>query len=265
MISAITNGEFYAADDENALQPIFDLIARRIFSLTGFKAGIGVPDLNIIIPVLPGSVISNPTSTFQGTFELTSESLKFFIHDINILSPWYGSYNIAFPCTTSCFNEIKYFPEFGTHYSYIDNNNMHYSNSLDLNKYIDVNFLYRDLAVSFESAELVDINHVSIAARVSNIGDLNTLNYPSGLTDLNFYVNGGLLATKTISGLCSSKDSKCSRWFDSNELEIFQEGVFDISIDANAVKDCPLRNSATVVCRSQLVTEFYVLEFGVWQ
>jgi hypothetical protein len=263
-IAAITKGEYFNAQDENALQFVFDLIAQKIFNLSGFAKGIGVTDLNINIPIISGSVISNPTTNFQGTYLLSNDFLRFFVHDINILSPWRGSYIINFPCSLACSNERKFFPEFGTNYSYVDSNGSSFSNSLDINKYFDVNFLYRDLVVSFENAELIDINHVGITARLSNIGDLNTLNYSSGLTGLNFYANSVFEGSKTITGLCSSKSSSCSRSFDLNGMEIFQEGIFDVSIDSNAVRDCPLGNTARVVCRSELVTEFYVLEYGVW-
>ncbi|MDO8647383.1 MAG: VWA domain-containing protein [Candidatus Diapherotrites archaeon] len=265
MISAITGGTFYNASDENALLSIFDTIAQRIFALSGYAYGIGIPDLNITIPVLAGSEINTPASNFQGTFELSSSSLRFFITDINILSPWYGSYNISFPCTMSCASEKKYLPEFGTNYSYTDTNGNYYANNFDINKYIDVNFLYRDLRLSFMNAELFDINHLTVTAQLSNVGDLNTLSYPSGMTDLNFSVNGSFAGTKTIQGLCGHLNPLCGLWFDLNSVELFREGEIEVSIDANKARDCPLGNSVKIICNSQLITQFYVVEFGVWE
>ena len=265
LVSQITKGEFYNAQDENALDSIFELIAQKIFALSAMQEGVGVSDLNLTIPIIPGSIVSNPSSSFQGTFELSSEFLKFFVHDVNVLSPWNGSYDLIFPCTASCANELKYLPEFGTQYQYVDDDGNFFSNDFDLNRYIDVNLFYRDLVVSFENAELVDINHVSVVAKISNIGDLNTLNYPNSFIDLNFYANSSYYSTKKFNPLCSIKSQGCVSWFDINSEEFFTEGEFLAKIDENAVRDCPNGNSAKIYCRSQLLTQFYILEFGVWQ
>lgn len=264
-VAQITGGEFYNAKDENALGPIFELIAKRVFALSGIRQGLGVPDLNIEIPISPSSIVSNPTSSFQGTFEIDSNFLRYFIHDINILSAWHGTYNLTYPCTLSCSGGKKYFPEFGTRYSYFDNDGNYFSNEFSANNYISVNFLYRDLVVSFERADLSDINRVLVSVKVANTADLNTLNYPLGRVDVNILVDGFLAGLKTVKGLCTRNDIACIDWFDVNSLEILQEGRITAVIDANAVKDCPLGNQASIICRSGLKTEFYSIDYYVWR
>lgn len=266
-IAGITGGKYYYAWDANSLSEFFQLIAIDIGLISAQTGGQSATSLSLSIPVPEGSQIDEASITqTRGTHSLASGLLTFGFGDLNKTSPWYASYSLAYPCNSdfACGSPSKRFPENGTTYSYSVLGNP-YSVFLDSNNYLDLNFLYRDLRVSFDSAELEDINRLKIRARLSNIGDLNTIDYPSGLTDLNFLVNSAYSGTSTIKGLCGSRSAACSFWFDFNSADIIGEGDVTVSIDSNKARDCPQGNSATISCRSELITQFYLVEYGAWQ
>lgn len=273
LIAGITGGSYYNATDENSLDDIIFLIKQKIIALASDKPGVGAPDLNLHIPIAPGSAVSNVTTTFQGTYELTDTDLSFYVKDINILSLWRGSYNLVFPCNSdfACDANSRTIPETGTDYNWTDGNGINYLNVLfDTNKQIEVSFLYRDLNVDFSYAELMDVNNLYVELQVNNIGYLSTVSDP---TIVNLYLNkpgtpeSSLLDSLRFKHLCGKLDGTCSTpdWYDQNNTSLFSEGTIYAQIDENIARDCPAGNQSFIVCTSGGAAEFYVVDYHVWR
>lgn len=265
-IASITGGNYYYAGDSNSLYSFFQLIAQDIGIISAQSANFNADAFGLNLTVNPGTAIMPESiSVSRGSYALSSGELSFTVPDINRANPWFASYDLSFPCNSdyACDYSTKRFPESGSYFEYSVDGSP-YTVFFDSNSYIDVNFLYRDLELSFSSAELFDINHLFVEAKLSNVGDLNTLSYASLRIDSNFYANGALQGFRSFSPLCSQRNPFCISWFDLNSMELFQEGEIVVSIDSNAVRDCPRGDSVRITCTSDLITQFYVIEYGVW-
>jgi len=265
-IADITDANYYYAGDANSLYSFFQLIAQDIGIISEQYSNFNAAAFSLNLAVNPGtSIVPSSINVSRGSYSLSSGLLSFSVPDINRFNPWFASYNLSFPCNSdyACDYSKKRFPEGSSFFEYSVGGSP-FTVFFDSNSYFDVNFLYRNLELSFSNAELYDINHLFVEAKLSNTGDLNSYGYPSGLTDANVYANGILQGPLSFNSLCSQKNPSCSFWNDLNSIELFREGEINVSIDANKTRDCPRGNSVTITCTSDLVTQFYVIEYGVW-
>ncbi len=295
-IAALTDGNSFIASDENSLLSLYLLIAQQIGSIATGTEGPVAPDVNITISLDPGTVVQNISSTFQGTCQIDAayskgvpgactetqdtNALFFELHDINIISPWYGSYLLTYPCNSdvSCKTNTRTIPETGSVYEWKDSNGIsHPSATFDQNHRIDVNFLYRDFNISFVSALLVDLNRVDVNLRVDNNGDLNQL-LPAVPIPANIFVDqdprvfsgnplsppSPVLFPKWLCGSHLYKGPGCPTQ-DSASATILSEGTIYAFLDANTLRDCPRGNTAAIRCSSGPFTQFYQISYHMWR
>ncbi len=272
-IADITGGTFYNAQDQNSLDAILNLIAQKIGVSAAMLPIQVAPDVNIFIPIAPGSIVHNVTSTPQGTYALTSTQLSFYIKDLNDLLPWYGSYMVNYPCNVNntCSDTNHAIPEHGSYYNYVDVNGNLYLN-LDFNAIANVTLNFRDLNVEFVSAAIIDVNQIQLTVGVRNVGYLDSIVNP---TDVNIYLNdpGGsnwtwLGKTQIAGPLCGLLNPSCTaplKSYDTNSLEVFQEGMLYARIDENVARDCPRGNKQSILCISNPAARFFSVEYQVWK
>ncbi len=249
-IANAAGGSYHHADDANALQEVFDIIARKVSDMAN--------DSNVSVPVFDGSAISD-----LGGGEIIDGNIVFDAGDITIDSPWVATYTLTFPCDNAdvCIVDALTFPGPGTTFNYTDlDMNSH---SVDFDASITLDFNTRDLKVEILTGDVTARENVELDVFVENIGELD-----ANATTLRFYHNditGELLKELNVSELCSTATPSCSnssQLFSSVTLD--REGVIYARInDSNTIKECPQYNIDAVNCYIGPETQIFVIDYSV--
>ncbi|MFH0714743.1 MAG: vWA domain-containing protein [Candidatus Diapherotrites archaeon] len=293
-LAYMTGGLFFNAYDENSLDLIFQLISNDIIGRGMNQSGIGAPDLNLHIPVAPGSVVFNGRTSFQGTCVIDSASdggvpgqcaekagnkaLDFNIHNVDILSTWTGGYDLVYPCNNdfACSTNTRLVPEQGSNYTWRDVNGVFHPPYFDANRQLTLTFLYRDFKINFVSAELVDLNFIDANLRLRNDGNLNAWRNSVSDTNTRFFLESIFPSAELLpplaqfaplffdGNLCGNISVGCKRE-DWNKISFLREGLLYARIDENKLRDCPRGNIAAMECRSGPFTRFYALQYKMWR
>ena len=252
-IADLTDGTAYIATDQNALQAIYNLIAKQI-QLTA-------NDSNVFVPISGASVLVDANSGI-----LLDGNLIFDAGSITPETPWSSTYILNFPCTNqlACGIDALTFPGTGSFFTYVDINGIQHSIDFNASKTLD--FLKRDLTVNIFGGQVVNPNEIILDVNVSNVADLNT-----NATSLTFRFNdldGPELYSTEIPQLCGSDDSSCN----SSAFKIFSpvdlniEGLIYAIVDENStLRECPAGNYDVVNCSGSPKTQFYVIDYYVWR
>ncbi len=253
-IAEITGGGYHYAEDENALQQIYDIIAGEIGEMAS--------DMNVSVPIQSGATIID-----YGGATLLDGNIIFDIGDIALGEPWQGSYILNFPCSSlvNCGVEAITFPGEEASFTYTDTEGV--VHTIDFNAGTTVDFLTRDIRVDIFGGEIRGTNLVYLDVNVFNNDDLNT-----GQTTLNFRLgdlDGTILESINVPELCGAKDPGCYP-FDSfrryYEVKIESEGVIYATVnDDNSISECPLGNYDVVNCYGAPAAQYSVLDYYVWR
>jgi hypothetical protein len=252
-IANITDGNYYFATDQNALQAIYSLIAKQIQNSAN--------DSNVYVPISGAATLVDANTGLY-----IDGNLVFDAGSITPDSPWQATYKLNFPCSNQlvCGIDALTFPGTGSHFSYIDINGLQHT--IDFNASKTLAFLKRDLTVNIYGGQVVNPNEVSLDVNVSNVADLNT-----SATTLTFRYNdlGGLqLYSTVVPPLCGRADSSCnaSTFKIYSPVDLNKEGVIYAIVDENSMlRECPADNYDAVNCTGSPKTTFYVLDYYVWK
>jgi len=241
-IASITDANYYKANDINALQGIYSLIAYDIgeyLSMASSKAY----DANFTIPVEQCNFVSN-----DGNGSCRA------IGDKNYLV-----YNITIPCDNSfaCKTNQLIFPTSGTNFNWNDVNHSPQDPFIwDTNK--TINFKYRDLGVAINNAFINEDNRITLDVNAFNSGLLST---PQTYVD--FYLDdpttGTLLKQEIVPALNPGQ-------YDLFLGEEFtnQGWIYAIINKSKTISECPGNNTASIYCTGSPRTQYYVLDVWMW-
>ncbi|MFH1225252.1 MAG: vWA domain-containing protein [Candidatus Diapherotrites archaeon] len=262
-IADITGGQYYYANDQNALQELYEIIAGNI----GDDASGGYAMTNVIvkIPVPPGTTI---TDTGNGEFQEGDENfLVFNVGDMEYSSEWQGNYSLVYPCSEepSCSASEKVFPEEGAYVSYIDVNGIPQNIDWDVNVTLD--FLYRDLAIEIIGGEITGENEVYLDVNAKNPGYLDTV-----ATDIKFYLNGTggdggeYITSRNVSAMCGGLSEGCDNSSEEfYDIFINKEGyIYAVINEDSENEECPNRNVDSINCYEGAKTQYFTLDYWVW-
>ena len=251
-VADITGGEYYFAEDANALQALYNLIANRISQFAS--------DSSIYVPTIDGALIVD-----DGGGELGDGNLVFDSGELTPGVPWTATYVLNFPCDSIfvCSLEALTLPGTGTLLTYTDQDGN--SHSIDFNESITVSFKARDLKVDIISGTIKGQNDVELDVKVENVRELD-----AGSTTLKFY-EGGITGTPlkdlNVSALCSQETPGCVLY--SQEffpVNLNTEGVIWAVInDENTIRECPIGNRDSINCYGAAGNRIFVVEYAVWR
>ncbi len=265
-IAEITDGNFYYADeDENALDDIYDVIRDDIGNRAGGKDSWAY-DANLTVPVNMGADVIS-TGTGGVLQESVDRNYIFYdIGDISPSSPWNDFFTINYPCDRDLTCSVKsiHFPEEPFYLEY-DNQDGSPGNPLIWDENADLNFEYRDLTVDILSAKIVAAKTVFLDVNAINSGHLNT-----SQTTMDFYLDdpetGTFLKQTVVPAMCGQLGSGCSNYFTLflDEL-VEEEGFIYVIIDnEDNVAECPGNNVAEIFCSTGPKTQYFVLKLWTW-
>jgi len=254
-LTAIANnagGQYYSAQDENALQDVFNIIAIAVGELAN--------NSNVSVPVIGGASVVD-----LGGGTIVDSNLIFDAGAITINNPWSVSYVLNFPCNSAdvCGIDALTFPGPGTVFNYTDSDGN--SHSVDFNAAVTVDLYVRDLQVDIVSGEVIGSNDVSLDVLVQNVGELD-----ANSTPLRFYLNdtnGSLLKEFTVPSLCSLETPGCTEFSQSYSSVIIEnEGViYAVINDDNSLSECPIGNIDAVNCYGSPETQIISVDYTVWR
>jgi hypothetical protein len=258
-IASITDGNYYFASDENALQNVYDLIAIDIGDiLAGAGAG-KVYDSNIMIPLASCDYV---TDTGDGNCIKIGDQ-NYLYYDIGYLDryvDWNSYFELIIPCDVSdaCSMTTLTVPFDGTFFFWKDENGLQ-KPPIQWDTNIELNFKYRDLTLEIISAALIGPNQLSIDVNAQNIGLLS-----SPQTTLDFYlddpVTGTFLKQTAVSSLSSGENII---YFDER---VDEDGLIYIIINKDkSILECPGNNISSVNCFDAPRTRYYVMDLWVWK
>ncbi len=251
-IANITDGNYYFASDENALQAVFALIAKKVGELAN--------DSNVSVPVISGAILVD-----SGGGTLIDGNLIFDSGSITPDTPWTATYLINFPCSNAlvCSADAFSFPGPGTKFNYTDSDgNFH---SVDFNSSVTLSFEKRDLAVDITGGEVLGKNDVSLDVLVQNTGDLD-----ADATTMRFYLGsaqGAPLGNYVVPALCSAQTPSCTASSQSYlSVPIPAEGViYSVINDSNTISECPIGNIDAINCSGGPETQVFVVRYTIWR
>src|SRR3989344_4660537 len=235
-IANITDGNYYSATDQNALQAIYKVIAKQIQEMAN--------DSNVYVPLSGASVLID-----ANTGIMIDGNLVFDAGSITPDDPWEATYVLNFPCSNqlACGIDAITFPGEGTYFSYFDINGLQHF--VDFNASQTLSFLKRDLTVNIYAGEVLNPDEIVLDVNVSNVADLNT-----ETTTLTFRyndINGIELYSTQVPELCGSNDSSCNAatFQIYSPVNLYQEGVIYAIVDENSLlSECPADNYDVVYC-----------------
>ncbi|MCH7902352.1 VWA domain-containing protein, partial [archaeon] len=183
-----TGGTYYYAEDSDALQALYNIIANRI---TNFAS-----DSNVVVPIIGGAYIID-----LNTGVILDGNIVFDAGSITPDNPWSVTYILNFPCDSIdvCGLDAITFPGTGSYFGYTDQDGN--SHIIDFNSTATLDLKVRDLNIDIIGGEVLGINDIVLDVRVQNVGELD-----ANATNLRFYLNdteGLLLEELIVPPLCS--------------------------------------------------------------
>ena len=248
-----TGGEYYFAEDQNALADLYEIIANRVIEYAN--------DTNVVVPWLSGATIID-----LGGGILQDQNLVFEAGSLSPGDNWSTSYILNFPCNNNdaCAVDALTLPGEGSYLIYLDQNGI--SHTIDFDVMYTIPFLKRDITLNIYGGEILNPDEVVLDVNVQNIADLNTP--ASELTFRLNDINGELLVTRAVPELCGSSDASCSSVSFQlyPRVEIAKEGViYAIVNEDNSIRECPNNNYKAVNCYGGQRPQYFVLEYSVWR
>lgn len=250
-IATITGGEYYSAQDENALKEVFDLIALKVEELAN--------DSNVSVPIFDGTGIVD-----LGGGVLVDGNLVFDAGTITVETPFTTTYTLNFSCSNEdiCGIDALTFPGPGTTFTWVDSEGI--PHTIDFNASETLTFKSRDLNVGIQSGTLIGPNDISLDVLVENTGELDAEE-----TTLRYYLNdtnGPLLGEETVPALCSITTPGCTNNTFYTTADIAQEGViYSVINDSNTISECPIGNVDAVHCYGGPATQVIVVGYTIWR
>ncbi|MFA6065510.1 MAG: VWA domain-containing protein [archaeon] len=256
-IASITDANYYKANDINALQGIYALIATDIgeyLSMASSKAY----DSNIVIPVDQCDFITN-----DGNGICTAIGDKnYLVYNISLIDPthpWADYYEMNIPCDNSaaCKTTQLILPGSGTSFNWSDSNHSPRDPFVwDTNK--TINFKYKDLGVTITNAFINEDNRITLDANAYNSGLLST---PASTLD--FYLDdpntGTLLKQEIVPTLNAAQYTLYL-----GEEFTNQGWIYAIINKSKTISECPGNNIASIYCTGSPRTQYYVLDVWMW-
>jgi len=256
-IASITDANYYKANDINALQGIYALIATDIgeyLSMASSKAY----DSNIVIPIDQCSFVTNDGN---GTCKAIGDN-NYLVYTISLIDPthpWVDFYELNIPCDNpaACRSSELILPGTGTSFNWTDSNHSARDPfSWDTNK--TINFKYKDLGVTISNAFINEDNQISLDVNAYNSGSLSTL-----ASTLDFYLDdpntGTFLKQETVPAL------------NPNQFNLYlgeefttQGWIYAIINKSKVILECPGNNIASIYCTGAPRTQYYVLDVWMW-
>lgn len=249
-IAAITGGAYYYAQDQNALEEIYQLIAEEIQLLS--------TDANLVTGIPDGILL---VSDGNGLF---SDGNLFFDINTQQSQPWVSTFTFNIPCSEdlACQSDLISIPSPGTFFEYIDQNGI--TQRIDWNVFVTSTFSFRDLNIEILSGELLGPDNADLTTIVSNAGNLDT-----NSVSVNFYkdnpVSENFVNSHTIPNLCGSRVPECTESTYSFIQNVPAEGeLYAVVNPDNIIPECSYNNQDVIFCYSTPPTEFYTLDYWVW-
>ena len=259
-IANITDANYYAAIDGNALQEVYNLIARDIGAELEGQGAANAEDVNIMIPMGNCGYI---VDTGKGTCEEINDAnyLWYEVGDFTEQDKnWGGYFVINIPCNTedACESSTRVFPEDGTYFHWVDGENG-IQEPILWDQNIIINFNYRDLSVDVLKATIIGVNQIYLDVNAQNVGLLS-----SSATTLDFYLDdpetGSLMASESVSALSPRK----GQVFLDEELD--SEGWIYVIINRDrAIAECPGNNIVELYCTGGNGTTYFALDIWSWR
>ncbi len=250
-IAGLTDGNYYAANDENALKAVYELIAQDI----GDRAAKMARDATLYVPVGEGITVIDDGGGVED-----EGYLAFEMGDLNS-SGWATQYTIRLDCEDpNCDVNRVVVPGEGTYIEY----NGDVIKVWDENVVLDL--LYRDLNVVINSGRIYGEGLVYLDVNAANIGFLDT-----GPTVVNFYLgdpdlNGELIASVDVPGFCGARgEESCGFYFRLYNKNAGEEGTIYALINPdNEIDECSGNNKDRILCQGLPKTQYYMLDYWVW-
>lgn len=246
-----TGGDYYFAEDSDALQVLYTIIASRISNFAS--------DSNVVVPAIDGATIID-----LNTGILQDNNIVFDAGSITPETPWSATYVLNFPCDNIdvCGLDAITFPGVGSYFGYTDQDGN--SHIIDFNSTATLDLKVRDLNIDITGGEVLGTNDIALDVRVQNVGELD-----ANATKLRFYLNdteGPLLEELTIPALCSTETPGCTDFIQNySSVNLDQEGVIYVTInDANTIRECPIGNIDAVNCFGGPEAQIFVVDYTVW-
>lgn len=251
-IATTTDGEYYAASDQNALLNIFTIIAAEIAQRA--------TDANVVVPTINGATIFNSE---DGNF--VDGNIVFNAGDIASGEGWSTTYTLNFPCNNinNCSVDAITLPGDGTQLTYIDSNGN--SNTIDFNSQITLDFKKRNLTVNIANGTISSDEEVYLDVVIQNVAELD-----ANTTDLNFFITsitGEPIITQALPALCSTETPGCTQ-STANFTSVFipQSGKIYATIgDGNNIRECPANNTDAALCTTNPPASFVQAQYFVWR
>ncbi|MEK6941252.1 MAG: VWA domain-containing protein, partial [archaeon] len=251
-IAEIGNGKYYQADDKNALQEVFQIIAQEINKK--------VADVNVSVPSIGGALVLN-----QGTGAIVDGNLSFQVGVLRSGETWSTTYTLNFPCSEiqNCGVNAISLPGEGTGLTYTDENGNSYT--IDFTAQTTLDFKKRDLEVTITSGTVLSPEEVYLDVLVKNSAELD-----ANSIDLNFFLtdlNGELLTTKTVPALCSLDTPGCTSSSAAfNSVFIQNNGKIYATIgDGTEIRECPAGNTDAAFCGEGSPADFIGIKYYIWR
>lgn len=266
-IANITGGQYYFAQDQNALAALYLIIAEEIGEVAGQGSTQIIRDANLLVPIPPGSTITD----FDGGSLLQiggNDYIYYFIGDLNkSRKTWSGYFIMHYDCNSafSCTDENRVLPPDGTVFEWKDVNGLPRnpipwdSNALIFLKYRDLTLRVLKAVPGSQFNILLDMNAI-------NAGYLST---PATQLDvlLGNPLTGTVLATVPVQPFaCGKKEPGCAIY---NQLffdvDSTQQGELFVVINRDKnISECPNNNVVRVFC-SMAQSEFVLMRLWVWK
>jgi hypothetical protein len=257
-IASITDANYYAATDENALQEVYDLIRRDIGAVMADQNAWD-KNFSFFIPLYDQNFVITPRNNIR----LVGDK-NYLVFDINLMTEndftQSAFYSLKMPCQNnkSCDNNSIIVPDSN---SYFDN----ITNPYDFNQ-LTLIMQYRDLRVDLTSA--FSRPNLDLNALVSNIGYQTMNNIAVSFYDGNaFAPNKSAPITPSysnpnpITSILQQASTKQQNVFSRDYNDYYLWAV----IDSTVQNDCPRYNEALLHCTQQKDTQYYIINYWVWQ
>ncbi len=270
-LTKITGGEYFDANDPNALSSLFLYIGSRI------RVYASSTDSNVNVPLQGGMVLDKNTAICYPNPNTCDTNIMFNSGPITPWSPWHGTYTLNFPCDLAPVCNAQFFDipgaqlivkSGGTTYTY------------DFNK-VRVNFKTRDLNISILGGRTLDPGEAELYVSVRNMRELDT-----NATSLKLYFNNDNSFTSaspilpsptaTVPPLCGSNDTHAycgseSAWlynaqisFPISDQTYIYATVNESNDPLGYQRECP-PNISLVKCAGGGQLRVYVVEYTVWR
>jgi Mg-chelatase subunit ChlD len=279
-IANLTDGNFYFAEDENALSRLYLLIAQEIGEIASASQVQIIQDANLLVPIPEGARILD----FDGGSPLQIGNQDYvyyfigdyFIGDLNGLRQhWSGYFILTFDCNSnfSCADTNRFLPPDGTFFEWKDRNGVSQpAVAWDSNAQIFLH--YRDLTVRVLKAEAGANSNVLLDINAINSGYLDTDDRPIPVEiRLENPLSEPPLASYTVEvppRFYGEKDSdyipvgndRFAEWFSMDSGQ--EEDLYVVINPYRTVPECFNNNVVRVYC-SSAESDYLVLRLWVWK